>query len=407
MHAVTESVRAQYERYPYPLRPPALRIGSDARLLLGFGRLPRPGGRPIRVLDAGCGRGVGLIGCATLQPDVEFTGIDLCRASLDHARQEVASRGLENVRLAEVDLMSLAGLELPEGGFDVVLSSGVLHHLVDPVQGLRRLVEVLAPHGILSLMVYGRRGREALYRLMRAADVLVSREAPLEERLAVARTLVREVRSEPLLAGPWQDQLEIDDSEFVDRYLNVHETSYDVPGLLELVAAGGMEFLRWVEPADWSVEALLPSGATRERALALDEPQRWQLVDELFWRPSFELLLCKPGNGPRPTVKLRDLIAEPLAFHPEVRLITERRNLRGLVRTERLQVQVRDRAPVPIPGGAAARALLLLADQTTAFRCGDLVAALGADGFDVPVALTAIADLMRLGVFYRPHPVDA
>ena len=33
--------------------------------------------------------------------------------------------------------------------------------------------------------------------------------------------------------------------------------------------AGGMQFLRWAEPADWSVEVLLPDGPTRERALAL------------------------------------------------------------------------------------------------------------------------------------------
>ena len=57
-------------------------------------------------------------------------------------------------------------LDGPAGGFDVILSSGVVHHLVDPLAGLQRLREHLAPHGVLSLMVYGRHGRESLYRVV-------------------------------------------------------------------------------------------------------------------------------------------------------------------------------------------------------------------------------------------------
>jgi methylase of polypeptide subunit release factors len=36
----------------------------------------------LRVLDAGCGRGIGLLGSATLQPDVLFDGVDLNRVAL-------------------------------------------------------------------------------------------------------------------------------------------------------------------------------------------------------------------------------------------------------------------------------------------------------------------------------------
>ncbi|MFT7677561.1 MAG: SAM-dependent methyltransferase [Planctomycetota bacterium] len=407
MHAVTESVRAQYERFPYPTQAPNNRQASDARLLLSYVERCRPKAGPIRVLDAGCGRGVGLVGCAVLQPDVHFTGIDLCRTSIDHARAEIRQRGLSNVSLQEVDLMTLEGLEVPDGGFDVILSSGVVHHLADPAVGLAKLASVLAPHGVLSLMLYGRHGRESLYRLVRAANVLIPRDAPLEERLAVTRELVSELQSDPLRAGPWQDHVEINDSEFVDRYLNVNEVSYDIPELLGLIGQGGLQFLRWSEPADWDVGSLLPEGPSRERALALSPPDRWKLVDELFWRPSMELVLCKPGNQPRAQVTGKALLKEPLCLSPELSFQREQRHVRGSVRVEHLRLRVRNRESFDVHNGPAAQALLLLADQTDAVLCEDLVRALAEGGIGSAEALSAIEKLIELEVFARPHMLDA
>jgi SAM-dependent methyltransferase len=358
------------------------------------------------VLDAGCGRGVGLIANATLSPDVDFLGVDLCARSLAEARAEVHSRGLANVRLQELDLMTLEGLDAPANGFDVILSSGVVHHLVDPLAGLRRLRERLAPHGVLALMVYGRHGREALYRVVRAIDALVPRSAPLAERLKVGRELVGAIDSPAFMAGPWNDQRTIHDSEFVDRYLNVHETSYDVPSLLTLIEGAGLEFLRWSEPADWDVATLLPSGPLRERALQLALRERWQLIDSLFWRPGFELLVCHAGIGPRAPFDARRAETEALCLSPEVTLHMERRNLRGLQRNEALSVRVRQREPFVVGFGPLAHALLVLEHQLEPFLYPDFVRELGARGVDEPAARGAIEELLRREVLYRPHLAD-
>ena len=83
MDATTRAVRAMYEQYPYPaVSEPGLRLGSNARLLLSYGRMTRPARRPIHVLDAGCGRANGTLGGAALQPDVQFVGIDINRVTL-------------------------------------------------------------------------------------------------------------------------------------------------------------------------------------------------------------------------------------------------------------------------------------------------------------------------------------
>src|SRR5664279_1270773 len=99
-------------------------------------------------LDAGCGKG-------------RFTRI-LARhlggiVALDGSQAvEAAARNLgdlDNVVVVRSDLRSAPFA--PES-FDFISSLGVLHHLDDPRQGFRRLLEYLAPGGRLLLYLYSR-----------------------------------------------------------------------------------------------------------------------------------------------------------------------------------------------------------------------------------------------------------
>lgn len=402
MDAVTKSVREQYERFPYPAGAPALRVASDVRMLLSFGALDRPHGQGLQALDAGCGRGVGVIGQATLQPDVQFLGIDLSRTALSEAAREAERRGLANVRFQEVDLMTLAGLEPPQLGFDAIFSSGVLHHLADPLTGLEKLASVLAPHGVISFMVYGRRGREPLQRVVRALERLAPRSLPLDERLAIARVLLEACPGEPLGAGPWKDAAALPDVEIVDRYLNAHEESYDVAGLMPLIEAAGLRFLRWSQPGEWTLDGTkLASLAAR-----LSPLERWQVIEEVTWRPRLECSLCHAANGPRPRLSRSDLSGAALCVNPEVTFRIEKRNLHGAQRTERIAWRLRADEPVEVQKGALAQALVILADQTTAFRGSDLVGALSERGTPVDAALSVVEELVASEILYRPHEGD-
>ncbi len=402
MDEITRAVREMYEAFPYPTGAPVMRLSSDARLVLSRGRLAPPVGRPLHALDAGCGRGLGALGLASLQPDVHFTAIDLNRVALEEARAEAARRGLRNVQFAEIDLMTLEGLQRPAGGFDVIYSSGVLHHLSDPARGLALLRGALAPHGVLVVMVYGRPGREPLYRMVRAIDALIPRDRPLRERLAVGRALAASGAGEPLATGPWGDAARIDDVEFVDRYLNVNETSYDLDALFSLVEGAGMQFLQWCAPADWDVGALLPPGPLRERALALPLPARHRLVEQLCWRPKLELLLCQPGNGPRPPPTREALEATLLAVSPEVTFDVRTRNLQGSQRTEAITLREGTAPPSPLDGPLGVAALVLR-DQLEPFRGGALVTELARFGLSRDAALEVIGALLARGVLYAPH----
>lgn len=108
---------------------------------------------PARVLDVGCGQGTQLLRLARSGHHV--TGLDSSRALLDElARAEAAEPDEVRARLRTVqaDVGDLASLFTP-ASFDVVLCHGVLMYFADPAPLLDDLVRLVAPDGVLSLLV--------------------------------------------------------------------------------------------------------------------------------------------------------------------------------------------------------------------------------------------------------------
>ena len=166
---------------------------------------------------------------------------------LEEVRLEVTRRKLRNVRVVETDLMTFAGLDVPTHGFDVIISSGVLHHVADPHAALTLLSGALASDGVLALMVYGSIGRTAPERV-RSALALLSTDTDIDERMALGRSLVQRIEGSPAVRAPWDDISELDNTTFVDRYLHPQAVGFSVSRLLELLADTGLRLLRWIEP---------------------------------------------------------------------------------------------------------------------------------------------------------------
>ena len=307
MDKVTLAVKEMYEAYPYPSGTPAIRVANDVRLLLSYVQHARKHTGPLHVLDAGCGRGLGTLGNATLHADINFTGIDINSVGIKHAEKAARERRLTNVKFLQCDLMTLEGLRAPPGGYDVIYSSGVLHHLSDPVAGLKKLAAVLAPHGVISMMLYGRYGRQALYNLIESVDLLAGKSSAIGDKLAVARLLAAQADKTIFKHTYWQDTASVNEVEFVDRCLNVNETSYDIATLWELLAQADLKFVRWHEPADWSLATLVDNEQLRDELLTLSEFEQYQIVERLFSRPSLEFSLCKNMNVPRAEIDINNI----------------------------------------------------------------------------------------------------
>jgi SAM-dependent methyltransferase len=105
-----------------------------------------------RVLDAGCGTGRHAQFAAKYGAS-EVVALDLS-AAVEAARKNLAR--FDNVRVVQGDLLRPPFRTAAEGGgFDLIYSIGVMHHLPDPRAGFASLLRFLRPGGTIAVWVYG------------------------------------------------------------------------------------------------------------------------------------------------------------------------------------------------------------------------------------------------------------
>jgi SAM-dependent methyltransferase len=113
----------------------------ELRRAIGALRL-EPG---MRVLDAGCGTGEALLWLHELiEPNGTVVGVDVSAAHLAAARRYLRP----GVTILQADLVEAP---LPPQSFDLIWCVNTIHHLRDPLQGVKRLASLLRPGGRIAL----------------------------------------------------------------------------------------------------------------------------------------------------------------------------------------------------------------------------------------------------------------
>lgn len=118
------------------------------------------------ILIAGCGTNQAAV-FAYANPDAKVVAIDVSQSSLDHHQYLKNTYSLTNLELYRLPIENLNTLNQ---SFDLIVSSGVLHHLADPLVGLKSLAGALRPDGVVAIMLnatYGRLGVEMLQSVFR------------------------------------------------------------------------------------------------------------------------------------------------------------------------------------------------------------------------------------------------
>jgi tetratricopeptide (TPR) repeat protein/2-polyprenyl-3-methyl-5-hydroxy-6-metoxy-1,4-benzoquinol methylase len=157
----SRQVSTQYEENPYPRWIRTAPAGK-ARSLAGYlsnlfpmAVFHRPQ-QSIDVLIAGCGTGLQSISHAQRISGARVLAIDLSRSSLAYAMRKTQEMGLNAIKYAQADLLKLDTLDRH---FDVIESSGVLHHLADPWAGWQTLLSRLRPGGFMKIGLYSELAR--------------------------------------------------------------------------------------------------------------------------------------------------------------------------------------------------------------------------------------------------------
>jgi ubiquinone/menaquinone biosynthesis C-methylase UbiE len=133
-----------------------------------------------KVLDVGCGTGtLAVAAWRKVRPEGEVTGVDASPEMVELARRKAKKNGAG----AQFKVAPIEGLPFPDGSFDAVLSTFMLHHLPDDLKekGFAEVHRVLKPGGRLVAVDLSGNKKSFLSRFM--ALVGHSMPSDYEERL--------------------------------------------------------------------------------------------------------------------------------------------------------------------------------------------------------------------------------
>ena len=97
-----------------------------------------------------CGTGQQLVSNASYE-NSDILAVDLSLSSLSFAKRKMQELNHSNIEFLHGDILNLNNLNKK---FSVIECVGVLHHLKDPEEGLKVLLNILEPNGYLKLGLY-------------------------------------------------------------------------------------------------------------------------------------------------------------------------------------------------------------------------------------------------------------
>ncbi|MEB3213520.1 MAG: methyltransferase domain-containing protein [Leptolyngbyaceae bacterium] len=180
-NAISASVQQQYHENPYPRwlnltcwPPESLRV--ELKTLYPHLNLnPFQLSGSFQLLIAGCGTGSEAIQVATRYEDIHVLAVDISLSSLAYAKRMSSQLNVRNIEYRQADILLLDNLNQT---FPVIFSTGVLHHLSDPLKGWEILANLLEPNGFMRIGLYSEIARRHIVQIREKIKALNIRPTP-------------------------------------------------------------------------------------------------------------------------------------------------------------------------------------------------------------------------------------
>ena len=259
MTTIEDIVKEQYRSYTYPRYTPKIDENNKLQSRYSDTSLNQInyyiyGGKKksfdnFSVLFVGCGMGTEIIDMALKLEkckNIKLIGVDFSSTQLKMCKKRLEMYAIDD--MVELKEMSLLDLK-PEihGTFDMIISSGVLHHLEDPQKGLDILSSLLKEDGFMSLMVYGKYGRTAVYQmqeLLKRANVGIDN---WPDKIQNFKNIYKQLPDNNLFTYYDENMIVQDhnngDEGIVDLLLHNQDRSFSIPELYEWVDNSNLQII--------------------------------------------------------------------------------------------------------------------------------------------------------------------
>jgi len=241
--STSNEVRKQYEENPYPRwRNPIQNLNSNFSEILkdeikpNIIKFDNKFNKP-NVLIAGCGTGTHTIS-ANRYKNANILGVDLSLKSLSYAKRKIEELNYKNIDFLHADILQLKMLNKK---FDIIESVGTLHHMKNPVQGLKILIDILEPHGFLKIGLYSKIARQNIFKIRKIIKKKSLRN--ISKDIKTCRKLILNQSDETLFENITNIKDFYSLSNVRDLLFNVQEHCFTVPQISKILKDLNLEFL--------------------------------------------------------------------------------------------------------------------------------------------------------------------
>jgi len=240
---ISKEVRNQYEKNPYPRwrycnQLYAVNLEHDLNYQIRPNKVNfKKNSEKIDILLAGCGTGKHLINIGKYE-NSNILAVDLSLASIAYAKRKVKEFNYHNIQFLHADILDLNNLEQK---FDVIESVGTLHHMENPTEGLKSLLEVLKPNGVLKLGLYSELAREEIVSLI---EIIKNRnfEPDIIGIRAIREFILSQNKSSNLYNSIFTQDF-YSTSRIRDLLFHVQEHRFTIPTLIKIFRDFNLEFI--------------------------------------------------------------------------------------------------------------------------------------------------------------------
>ena len=242
-NSVSKKVRDQYEENPYPryksfYKPPQhnfikwLNSEIKPNKIVDNGKFQKPD-----ILIAGCGTGKH-IASTQRYLNGNTLGVDLSLTSLAYAKRKINESGFKDVQFLQADILQLKELDKK---FNVIESVGTLHHMRDPIKGLKVLTDILEPGGIMKLGFYSELAKQ---KVLKAREII--KQKNLKTTIEDIRIFRQEIinKKDNLFYKNLLSTIDFYSASGVrDLCFHVQEHRFKIPEISEMLKNLDLEFL--------------------------------------------------------------------------------------------------------------------------------------------------------------------
>lgn len=281
--------------------------------------------KDLSILSAGCGSTQAAV-LAACNPYANVIGVDISPAAIQYQNLLKTKHNLNNLHLIEGDFRDLQLFNNQE--FDLILCTGVVHHLNDPISGLIAINKLLKPEGVAHISVYSKYPRISMQPFKDAIRSLGATQT--DESANFLRRIINllHIRHPArLFSDAFADVAH--NSELIDLYLHQQEMYFSIPELINILKNADLKIKSWSYPERVSLMYTAPELALKNEYWEIEKVERWHISERFEHSPQMHQFFAVKESSNIPSLALGEFNALEMYFRfwPGTK-ITNEKNMR-------------------------------------------------------------------------------